>query len=217
MASWRLLASYLHRLISIFPRNIIATMAGGAADCSQFIRRTAAMVKIIEANMALEVPVKMVARILAQSMRNNRGSELSVGTMISGWDSQQGRFSIYYVDSEGTCVDGDVFCVGSGGILAYGILDSGFRDVIAKKLKGRNGSNESKECNDRPEDRDMTVEEAVQLAVRAIRCATHRDSYSGGYINVFYLSESGAFHVYREDSRKINVPFCVTSSPDAMI
>ena len=65
-------------------------MAGGAADCSQFIRNTAALTRIMETNIAMDVPVRMVARLLVQQMRSNRGADLSVGTMISGWDSERG-------------------------------------------------------------------------------------------------------------------------------
>ena len=85
---------------------------------------------------------------------------------------------VYYLDSTGSCVPGDLFCVGSGGSLAYGILDSGFSDLGCKDQDGRPA-------------RDISVEQAVALAARAIRHATHRDSYSGGYINVFHINETG--------------------------
>ena len=98
-------------------------------------------------------------------------------------------------------MEGDVFCVGSGGTLAYGVLDGCFRELIVKKANDSTALGP----NDRSEDRNMTVDDAVSLAVKAIRHATHRDSFSGGYINVFHLNESGAVHVYREDSRQIEL------------
>ena len=77
--------------------------------------------------------------------------------MISGWDENLGP-ALYYVDNDGTRLKGDKFCVGSGSTYAYGILDNEYR-------------------------RDLTVEEAVELGKRAIYHATHRDAYSGGFIN----------------------------------
>lgn len=64
---------------------------------------------------------------------------------------------LYYVDSDGNRMSGNVFSVGSGSLYAYGILDSGYRW-------------------------DMTDEEAQELGRRAIYHATHRDAYSGGIV-----------------------------------
>ena len=64
---------------------------------------------------------------------------------------------LYYVDSDGNRMPGNVFSVGSGSLYAYGVLDSGYRW-------------------------DMTDEEAYELGRRAIYHATHRDAYSGGIV-----------------------------------
>ena len=61
--------------------------------------------------------------------------------MITGWD-QTGP-NLYYVDSDGTRLKGDMFSVGSGSTFAYGVLDSEFRW-------------------------DMSIEEAIALGKRAI-------------------------------------------------
>jgi 20S proteasome subunit beta 5 len=51
-----------------------------------------------------------------------------------------------------------LFSVGSGSTYAYGILDAGYKY-------------------------DLTAEEAIDLARRAIFHATFRDAYSGGHVN----------------------------------
>jgi 20S proteasome subunit beta 5 len=89
---------------------------------------------------------------------------------------------VYYVDSEGACVTGTFFCVGSGANLAYSVIDHS-----EKELK------------------DMDLEEAVELATWAIRHATYRDGYSGGYINVIHIDSTGIHHVKRVDSRTLNI------------
>jgi 20S proteasome subunit beta 5 len=76
--------------------------------------------------------------------------------MIMGWDKKGPH--IYYVDSEGTRLKGQKFSVGSGSTHALGVLDQGYQW-------------------------NMSVEEACELGRRSIYHATHRDAFSGGYIN----------------------------------
>merc|ERR1712150_265461 len=96
------------------------------------------------------------------------GYGLSIGTMICGWDKTGPQ--IYYVDSDGSRLHGTRFSVGSGSTYAYGVLDSGWRY-------------------------DLTDDEAKELGRRAIYHATHRDSYSGGSINVYHMNKDGWTHV----------------------
>ena len=74
----------------VFPisSHILATMAGGAADCAFWIRRTARQAKVLEYEHGSPLRVCSVAKILAASLREYRGSELSVGTMVAGYDLQ---------------------------------------------------------------------------------------------------------------------------------
>jgi 20S proteasome subunit beta 5 len=73
----------------IFPltEKCVATMAGGAADCAFWIRKVAAEAKIY-AQINEDLPVCYIAKKFAGYMRENRGRELSVGTMIAGWDTR---------------------------------------------------------------------------------------------------------------------------------
>ena len=74
----------------VFPisRHILATMAGGAADCAFWIRRTARQAKVLEYEQGSLLRVCGVAKLLAASLREYRGSDLSVGTMVAGFDTQ---------------------------------------------------------------------------------------------------------------------------------
>lgn len=160
----------------VFPisKHIVATMAGGAADCAFWIRRIARQTKLIENDFMSTLPVSAVAKLLAATLREYKGSGLSVGTMVVGMDGA--KPSLYYVDAEGTCLQGKLFCVGSGASLAYGVLDS---HNLAS----------------------LDISEAIDVATWAIRHATYRDGYSGGYINILHVNASGCHHVRRIDSR----------------
>ena len=156
-------------------RNIIGTMAGGAADCSywiRFLRSEAKMHELLQEGRGISVA--RASRILSNIMYQNRGLDLSVGTMIMGYQPRDG-FSIYYVDNTGVRIEGDMFAVGSGSTFALGILDTEERRF------------------------DMTEEEAVSLGIKAIRHATLRDAMSGGYIGVYLITKDGWHKVFSED------------------
>jgi 20S proteasome subunit beta 5 len=87
------------------------------------------------------------------------------GTMCAGVTPSEGP-ALYYVDSDGTRMAGNLFCVGSGQTFAYGVLDAEYRY-------------------------DLTDDEALKLGSRAILAAMHRDAYSGGSINLYHVKESG--------------------------
>lgn len=90
---------------------------------------------------------------------------LSMGTMCAGVTPQEGP-ALYYIDSDGTRLAGNLFCVGSGQTFAYGVLDAEYRY-------------------------DLSEEEALELGRRSILAATHRDAYSGGFINLYHVKEDG--------------------------
>jgi hypothetical protein len=60
------------------------------------------------------------------------------GTMVVGWDKKGP--GLFYVDSDGTRLQGHLFSVGSGSTYAYGVLDSmrniAPRMVLAKPSSG---------------------------------------------------------------------------------
>jgi len=106
---------------------------------------------------------------------------------------------VYYVDSEGSYISGDLFCVGSGSTLAYSILDS----VSEHDQNSRLPNTISLDVNcDKKKDsrhvlRSLPLQKAVDIAVAAVQAAAQRDGYSGGYINVLVLNETGCHHIRR--------------------
>lgn len=162
----------------VFPisKCVVGTMAGGAADCAHWIKKVSRQIKILEHRFGSILPVAAVAKLLSSTLRMYKGSELSVGTMVAGVDVSGP--SLYYVDSEGTCVSGSRFCVGSGSSLAYAVLDT---NSLASS----------------------TLAEAISTAAWAVRRATYRDGFSGGYINIIHINSTGCFHVLRIDSKNM--------------
>jgi len=145
---------------------LLGTMAGGAADCMFWERHLNRQCLLYKLRQGKRISVKAASKMLWNTVRQYKGYGLSMGTMIIGMDEETGP-GLYYIDSDGkhlTCNDPPYFSVGSGSTFAYGILDAAYRP-------------------------DMTHAEAAILGQNAILHATHRDSYSGGWINVYQFNQ----------------------------
>ena len=104
--------------------HMLGTMAGGAADCSYWIRKLKAEAQLYELTEERRMSVVRASRMLSNALYENRSLDLSVGTMIMGFDLDDGGPQIYYVDNTVVRIKGDLFSVGSGSTFALGILDT---------------------------------------------------------------------------------------------
>jgi len=144
---------------------LLGTMAGGAADCQYWLAYLGIQCRLHELRHKRRISVAAASKILANLVYSYKGMGLSMGTMITGVTAQEGP-ALYYIDSDGTRLAGNLFCVGSGQTFAYGVLDAEYRY-------------------------NLEVEEALELGRRSILAATHRDAYSGGFINLYHVKEEG--------------------------
>lgn len=144
---------------------LLGTMAGGAADCQYWETWLGSQCRLHELRNKERISVAAASKILSNLVYEYKGYGLSMGTMICGVTKREGP-AIFYVDSDGTRLQGDLFCVGSGQTFAYGVLDTNYKW-------------------------DLTVEEALDLGKRSILAATHRDAFSGGSINLYHITEEG--------------------------
>jgi 20S proteasome subunit beta 5 len=113
------------------------------------------VVRLYELRNNERISVAAASKLLANMVYDYKNMGLSMGTMIAGWDKTGPN--LFYVDSDGTRLKGNLFSVGSGSTYAYGILDSQYSF-------------------------DISTQEAIELGRRAIYHATHRDAYSGGSV-----------------------------------
>ncbi|PBP21237.1 proteasome A-type and B-type [Diplocarpon rosae] len=144
---------------------LLGTMAGGAADCQYWLAYLGMQCRLHELRHKRRISVAAASKILANLVYSYKGMGLSMGTMCAGVTKEEGP-ALYYIDSDGTRLSGNLFCVGSGQTFAYGVLDAEYRY-------------------------DLSEEEALALGSRSILAATHRDAYSGGFINLYHVKEDG--------------------------
>jgi 20S proteasome subunit beta 5 len=164
------------KVIEINPY-LLGTMAGGAADCSFWERHLGRECRLWELRNKERISVSAASKLLANITYSYKGYGLSMGTMIAGWDKTGPN--LFYVDDDGTRLRGRRFSVGSGSTYAYGVLDSGYRW-------------------------NLSVEEAIELGRRSIYHATHRDAYSGGLVNVYYVHKDGWTKISSDDSTQLH-------------
>ncbi|XP_007527473.2 proteasome subunit beta type-8 [Erinaceus europaeus] len=161
----------MNKVIEINPY-LLGTMSGCAADCQFWERLLAKECRLYYLRNGERISVSAASKLLSNMMCQYRGMGLSMGSMICGWDKKGP--GLYYVDENGTRLSGNMFSTGSGNTYAYGVMDSGYQH-------------------------DLSPEEAYDLGRRAIVHATHRDSYSGGVVNMYHMKEDGWVKVESTD------------------
>ncbi|TPX69042.1 hypothetical protein SpCBS45565_g02648 [Spizellomyces sp. 'palustris'] len=164
------------KVIEINPY-LLGTMAGGAADCSYWERELGRRCRVYELRNKERISVAAASKLLSNMVYAYKGMGLSMGTMITGWDKTGP--ALFYVDSDGQRLKGDLFSVGSGSTFAYGVLDAGYRH-------------------------DLSVAEAIDLGRRAIYHATFRDAASGGVVNVYHIKQGGWEFISQTDVTELH-------------
>lgn len=160
-----LISSHTVRKVIEINDFLLGTMAGGAADCQFWERDLTRQCRLFQLRNNERITVAGASKLLASIFWNYRGYGLSCGTMVAGSD-EDGSTKLYYVDDKANRLRGRIFSVGSGSTFAYGVIDSGY-------------------------DWNMSVEDAVNLGVRAISSATYRDAGSGGVVRVYHVHSTG--------------------------
>lgn len=134
-------------------------------DCQYWLAYLGMQCRLHELRHKRRISVAAASKILSNLVYSYKGMGLSMGTMCAGVTPQEGP-ALYYIDSDGTRLAGNLFCVGSGQTFAYGVLDAEYHY-------------------------DLSEEAALELGRRSILAATHRDAYSGGFINLYHVKEDG--------------------------
>ncbi|KAI0761464.1 proteasome component pts1 [Irpex lacteus] len=164
------------KVIEINPY-LLGTLAGTAGDCQYWETYLGMQCRLHELRNKERISVAAASKFLSNLVYSYKGMGLGMGTMICGWDKTGP--AVYYVDSDGTRMKGDLFSVGSGSTFAYGVLDQEYRW-------------------------DLTDEEALELGRRSIYAAGYRDSYSGNSINLYHVKEDGWKFVGNYDISKMH-------------
>ncbi len=154
------------------------TIAGVVGDAQALIRYIKAELKLYELNESRKMSVNSASTLIANVLYSRRFYPYIVQLIVAGYDKKPG---LYTMSPDGSVMPEKYFSTGSGSPMAFGVLEDEFKE-------------------------NMTADEAVRLAVRAVRSATKRDIASGGSgIDAIIISRSGYRKVPDEEVRKISV------------
>lgn len=143
------------------------TIAGTVGDAQAIVEMLKANAALYRLDMARPIPVQSAARMASNILFQARYYPLGVQALIGGVDDTGGH--IFALDPLGSMMEEKFVSTGSGSPVAYGVLESEWRD-------------------------DMSVKDSTPVLVRAINSAMKRDSASGDSFDVVTITRDG----YRE-------------------
>jgi proteasome beta subunit len=153
------------------------TTAGLVSDAQLFTRVIKAQLSLLKIRKNKIPTVEEAANMLASLSYSNirRPSMVPgiVGFLIAGYDKN--GYHLYEIGIDGSVAKADDFKTdGSGSVFAIGVLETMYKT-------------------------DMTIEEGIVVAKKALNAALQRDIYTGNGIDIFAINESGVKKVYTEE------------------
>jgi proteasome beta subunit len=143
---------------------IAVTISGSVGDAQQLIRVLQAEISLYKLENE-EPKVSSIVIMLSNVLQSSRYYPYMTMMIVGGVDSQ--GFHLYNIDPMGGVTEDKYTSTGSGSPIAFGVLESRFKE-------------------------NMSRDDAVSVAVGAIRSARERDVYTGGKnIDVAIISDKG--------------------------
>jgi len=121
------------------------------------------------------IPVQSAATLMSNILNQRKFYPYYVQLILAGWDASGGH--VYSLDAAGGAIPDKYTSGGSGSPYVFGVLEDSFRD-------------------------DMTANEGVDLAIRAVTAAMGRDSASGNGIDVAIINEKEFKQIPDEEIKK---------------
>ena len=144
--------------------NIVLASAGLTSDYQMLVNRLKAQIKLYELNERKDISVKALSKIISNTLYSRRLAPLYVQTIIVGSD-EEGP-SLYTLDMGGSLIPDEYTATGTGTSTAFGVLEHEYKD-------------------------SLTVKQAEEVAIKAVRAGISRDVQSGGKIHVMSVTKEG--------------------------
>ena len=140
---------------------IAITTAGLVADAQMLVSRIQNEIKYYKLTLGRPISVKTVASILSLILHSSRYSPYIVQLLVGGYDTAP---RLYMLEFFGAITEEKYTATGSGSPIAIGVIEGEYNP-------------------------EMSVEDAVQLAVKAVKSAMSRDSASGEGVDVVVITK----------------------------
>jgi len=152
--------------IYIVDSHVAVTVAGAVADAQRLVDSLRVEAKLYKYEEERPISIRSLATLASNMLFNSRPFILIVHMLLGGVDEVEGAV-LYNVDWFGTITKELYTATGSGYPVAIGILEENYR-------------------------KEMTTDEAIPLAVKAVRSAIMRDTGTGEGVDVAVVTKEGA-------------------------
>ncbi len=151
------------------------TIAGLVGDAQTLVRYARAEVALYRLRRNAPISVEGAASLLANILNGNRYMPYYAWLILGGVDMKGSH--VYSIDPAGGSIEDKYVSVGSGSSFAYGVLEEAYEP-------------------------DLTLNEGVDVALRALTVAMKRDSASGDGYLVATISEKEYKDFTEEDIKR---------------
>jgi proteasome beta subunit len=143
---------------------IVLASAGLTSDYQMLVNRLKAQIKLYELNQKKAITVKALSKMIANTLYARRMAPLYIQTVVVGVDADGPQ--LFTLDMGGSLIPDEFTATGSGTASAFGVLEDGYKP-------------------------SLTVAEAEEIAINAVKAGIARDAQSGGEIRVMSVTKSG--------------------------
>ncbi|KYK22111.1 proteasome subunit beta [Thermoplasmatales archaeon SM1-50] len=169
-----LIAHKATRKLYQIDNHLALATAGLVGDLQVLSRYLSAETKLYYLKRDLEMSVQSAATLMSNILNSRKFYPYYVQLILGGWDSTGGH--VYSLDAAGGSIPDKYTAGGSGSPYVFGVLEDSYKD-------------------------DMTINDGIDLALRAITAAMSRDSASGNGADVAVITEK-EFKMIPEDEIK---------------
>jgi proteasome beta subunit len=171
-----LVASKQARKVYRITDNIGVTVAGGVADTQDLVNLLRAEARYYSLREGVPMDVRAVARLAANVLHAYRLFPYIANLLVGGVGANGSR--LYFIDLDGSLTEESMVATGSGSPVAYGVMESEFRE-------------------------GLNIDEAVPIAIKAVKAAMKRDVATGNELAVAVITEAGFRELTPEEIKKL--------------
>jgi len=156
--------------------HLAMTIAGAVGDAQMVVEILKANAQLYRYERGKPMPISAAARLVGNVLFSARVAPLILQALIGGIDESGGH--IYALDPLGSVTEEKCVSTGSGSPIAYGVLESQFKE-------------------------GMTVKDTVPIVIRAIDSAMKRDAGSGDSFDVALVTSKGYRELTEEEKKTL--------------
>ena len=160
--------------------NLAMTISGGVADAQNVVDALKYYTNLYRIEKGRPMPVKAAAQVVSNVLFSSRLYPFIADVLVGGVDGGGG--AIFNVDFFGSMNKEKVVATGSGSPVAYGVLESEFKE-------------------------GMTAAKAYPLAAKAIIAAMRRNVATGDHFDIAVLDKDGFREISEQEKGKLLAQF----------